>query len=206
MSAVQLRAITAACPNARFQLLDTYGGTSLMGSLAVIGARTEAVIMRGFVPGEDSTVWANLWGNCKGLKELYIRSCISENIPLIFSVPKSLLTTLELTMDSNTDQEQVKKTLDICATGTNCVQRFIYSGPALSRDNTAKFLLANGASLLSIVVKSSSSVSGSKLDDFLNTLLNLPKLNELVYNCEIAGGTQRVLQTNGIVWKRNVFH
>jgi len=205
MNEAQLRDIINACPCAHFHLVDNGSGAPLIHSLDLVGVRTEVITTRGFITEEDCTEWASAWGKCTNLKELYLRWCVVGNLPLIFSTPKFFLTTFELTLHCDTEPEEVKKALNVCATGTKCVERFIYSGPALSRDNTHKFLLANSASLSSIIVKSSETVTGSKLDEFLYTLLILPKFDELIYNCEISEGTSQSLQRRGIYWKRSVY-
>lgn len=92
------------------------------------------------------------WNNCINLQEL-CRTVISfEVIKTIFSTPKEKLNVLKLGFLVMSQAEGVKDMMDLCATGTKCIEKPIVKGPHLYRDSLNKFFEAKKSTLSSVII------------------------------------------------------
>lgn len=194
----QLSSLAAACPNTHFQLQD-FGVDFPAAGLYAIGPRLEAITIWRFETSGTYVEWANAWGKCTDLRELYINSFEVADVEATFSTPKEQLKVLQLSLRH--DSKDVKKVMDICAKGTKLLQQFVYDGPLFYRDASRTLFEKNRASLASIVMGGSQYEGDKKLDDLLGSLLKLPVLEELVLKCEMPPEILKTLGKRGIHWK-----
>lgn len=62
------------------------------------------------------------------VRKLAIAVSEVENMKVIFSTPKKQSKVLQFSLHEGTGTEEVKKAMDLCASGTTYVEKLIYSG------------------------------------------------------------------------------
>lgn len=103
--------------------------------------------------------------------------------------------------DRNIDGDEMKKVIDVCASETKSVERLVCTGRFMHGDVFSKFFDANRGSLSSICVDMLVYEAGTKMDEFLESLLELPALEKVWINCEIPTSFSKALHNRGVVWK-----
>jgi len=202
MSKDQMRTVVDACPNARF-LLRMVDIQSFRAALNMIGSRLAVTKTFMFTINHDFDIWKNMWDNCAHLRELDIYLMDMEYVRAIFATKKEKLEVLRLYMLRTTEEVDVKKALDICASGTKCVEQLVYDGPHFSKETSCAFFESNRASLSVISVKRLRDEPAKKLDELLDSFLELPTLEHLHLFCGIPDHKLKALEKRGVYCKLN---
>lgn len=128
MNEGQLQTVSDACPNARFHLVDC-GDGYLLAAFNIMGLRVKIIVFSNDIKG-GTVDWKNSWDECINLRKLYVYGPRVEEAKAIFRTPKDHLKIQKLDFFFVSDTE-AKDVLDLCATGTKCVERFICLGTQL---------------------------------------------------------------------------
>lgn len=205
MSERQIFRVANACPNAQFHLQDYSNGVTA-ASLYVLGNRLEEITVSGFyMEDRHHSEWTNAWDECKNLRKLTVSNCNLQRVQAMFAKPKDHLKVLSIDMQMVADGDTMKKLMDICANGTNCVEELRYGGQPFYRNTADKFFEKNRRSLTSIVVREKFVDGDVRLNALLDSLFKLPVLEQLNLDCNIPQSTLRLLEKRGIHWKRGNF-
>jgi len=96
----------------------------------------------------------------------------------------------------------VKKVMEYCANGTKVVETIICSGSQHFIHGLDHFIEKNRATLRYISLNGRFSDGNKKLEELLQSFLELPALEELYVNYRISKDILRSLRNNGVFFAR----
>jgi len=198
----QIRAVSDACPNACFHLTgDGEFGISL-SSLSLIGPRLEGVTLfltESVGIGGDLVEWTKAWSQCVNLRHLEFTPLEFDDHRAVFSTPKNDLISISVHQDESTERDEWKKVMFNLENGTKIVEKFICRGLPYFIDELDGFIGKNRTTLRYIELGGTTFTARNwKLDELLQSFLQLPALEELYVDYVIPQDILSSLRNNGV--------
>jgi len=198
----QINYVAIACPKARFHV--SVGADLLRlphSSLNLIGPRFEWATIYSSEPlGIDGGLaeGTNVLSQCVNLRHLELHSPTFEDVQAIFSTPKPNLDSVVLHIRFTFEREDMRKMMTSLTNGTKRVEKLELYGPPYFIDELYGFIERNRATLSYIELGGTISAEPKKLDEFLQSFLELPALEELYVDYDIQQDTLRSLRNIGV--------